>query len=114
MACLIFCDKCGEYCCDDSAFTVNNDPLIMRAANLPLSDILVQVDKEWVPSGQQIGGDITCVVIRKPGCYRVDFNCDDYVGPAPSPGATELCYTCEPGYDSLTELLDRSSSAFSL
>lgn len=110
MSKIIWCDKCGEYCCDDSGFTVNNDPLILRAANLPPTNVLMVVDKEEVPSGYVIGGDVNCVVIRKPGCYRLDIDCQEYVGPAPPLGGiTEVVYSCEPNYDNLTELLDRSA-----
>lgn len=112
MPCLINCTKKGQYCCDAgkdgklAGFTVNNDPLILKAANLPPTPILCQVDKEWAPTGMTIGGDVTCVVIRKPGCYKVDIDCADYEGDAPQPGATELCYTCDPSFDSMAALAE--------
>lgn len=104
MPCLIRCDKCGDYCCENRLLTVNNDPLIIKAANLPPTPILCLVDKEWAPTGQVIGGDVSCVVLRKPGCYKICIDCTQYVGPAPGPGQnTELCYECVPGYDDFSK-----------
>lgn len=111
MANLIFCRK-GKYCVECGSdgnvrgFTVNNDPVIIRAANLPPTPLMVQVDKEYVAEGSVLGGDVTCLVICKPGCYRFEIPCDAYVGEAPSPGATELCYECDPAYGKLGALAD--------
>lgn len=107
-SCLIEVGKSGNYCCmeapgtDDDILHLDLDKgaLIIKAANLPVTPILCQVGKEWVDSGETIGGDVNCTVLCKPGRYKFDLSCSDYLGVfADLEAPTELCYECDPDFD---------------